>query len=166
MATIRTAADKVPATVAGFGKLKDGQYGPYQSVLFEGDRLPEGKVWRSMEPEQAKQFVRGQAVYLVPTTNKQGKPSWDIELMGDTTPQTQPVAVAPIAPRPAPAAAPAAGDLTPEQKRAIAAYITARAPLLTYCYQQASAAIPDGSEVAIATGAAALFEQACRKFSL
>jgi hypothetical protein len=38
--------------------------------------------------------------------------------------------------------------------------------LLTYCYQQVSAAMPDASEVAIATGAAALFEQACRRFSL
>ena len=83
MATIRSTADKVPATVAGFGKVKDGNYGPYQSVLFEGDRLPEGKVWRSMEPEQTKQFTRGQRVYLVPTKNKQGKDSWDIELMGD-----------------------------------------------------------------------------------
>jgi hypothetical protein len=157
MPTIRTAADKVPATVAGFGKLKDGQYGPYQSVLFEGDRLPEGKVWRSMEPEQAKQFTKGQAVHLVPTKNKQGRDSWDIELLGDTTP---------IAPRPAPADAPPSGDLSPEQKRAIAAYITARAPLLTYCYQQASAAMPDGSEVAIAAGAAALFQAACKKFDI
>lgn len=159
MATIRTAADKIPATVVGFGKLKDGQYGPYQSVLFEGDRLPEGKVWRSMEPEQAKQFTRGQRVMLVPTKNKQGKDSWDIELLGDIAPST------PSHP-PTRAAAPPAGELTPEQKRAIAAYITARAPLLTYCYQQSAAAMPDGSEVAIATGAAALFEQACRRFDL
>lgn len=161
MATIRTASDRVLATVAGFTKIKQNEFGEYQSVMFESDRLPDGKVWRSMEPEQAKQFTRGQQVNLVPTTNKKGKPSWDIELLEDTAPQGQPVAVAPVAAR---AAAP--GELSPEQKRAIAAYITARAPLLTYCYQQASAAMPEGSEVAIAAGAAALFEQACRRFDL
>jgi hypothetical protein len=169
MPTIRTAADRILATVAALGGVKDGTYGPYQSVLFESPSLPEGKVWRSMQPEQAQQFTKGQQAYLVPTTNKQGKPSWDIELLeglGESS-QSQPVAVAPVAPRLAPAAAPpAAGELTPEQKRAIAAYVEARAPLLKFCYQHASAAMPDGSEVEIAAGAAALFEAACRRFEL
>jgi hypothetical protein len=73
MATIRTAADKVQATVGAIGKVKDGDYGPYQSVLFEGKGLPDGKVWRCMDPEQAQQFTRGQRVHLVPTTNKTGQ---------------------------------------------------------------------------------------------
>jgi hypothetical protein len=50
MPTIRTATDRILATVAAFGHVKDGNYGPYQSVLFESPDLPEGKVWRSMKP--------------------------------------------------------------------------------------------------------------------
>jgi|688.fasta_scaffold201858_4 hypothetical protein len=90
MATIRTAADKITATVSAFGKVKESQFneGSYQSVLFEGGGLPEGKVWRSMTPDQAQGFTRGQAVYLVPTTNKQGKPSYDIELIAPATTTT------------------------------------------------------------------------------
>jgi hypothetical protein len=148
MATIRTAADKVPATVAGFGKLKDGQYGPYQSVLFEGDRLPEGKVWRSMEPEQAKQFVRGQAVYLVPTTNKQGKPSFDIELMEGGA-------------APAPVATPAA-----PQAQAIGEYLDKMAALYAACYRRAATNLDGAPDAAIQAAASTVFISAQRKFSL
>ena len=155
MPTIRTAADRILATVAAIGKPKDGDYGPYQSVLFEAPQLPDGKVWRSMNPEQAAQFTRGQQAYLVPTTNKAGKPSYDIELLGDTPPQ----------PPPQPAAA-ATGELTPDQKRAIAGYVQSMAPLLTYCHQQATAAMPGASDAAIAAGAASLFSAACRRFQL
>jgi hypothetical protein len=83
MATIRTAADKIQATVAGFGKLKESQFNDsvYQSVLFESPALPDGKVWRSMTPDQAQGFTRGQSVFLVPTTNKKGQASYDIELI-------------------------------------------------------------------------------------
>jgi hypothetical protein len=90
MATIRTAADKIQATVSAFGKLKESQFNDsvYQSVLFEGQGLPEGKLWRAMTPDQAQGFTRGQAVYLVPTTNKQGKPSYDIELIAPATTTT------------------------------------------------------------------------------
>ena len=34
-----------------------------------------------MTPDQAQGFNRGQTVYLVPTTNKKGQPSYDIELI-------------------------------------------------------------------------------------
>jgi hypothetical protein len=90
MATIRTAADKIQATVAGFGKLKESQFNEssYQSVLFESPALPDGKLWRAMTPDQAQGFTRGQQVYLVPTTNKQGKPSYDIELIAPATAPT------------------------------------------------------------------------------
>jgi hypothetical protein len=92
MATIRTAADKITATVAGFGKLKESQFneGSYQSVLFEGEGLPDGKLWRAMDPDQAQSFTRGQTVYLVPTTNTKGKPSYDIELIAPATAPTTP----------------------------------------------------------------------------
>jgi hypothetical protein len=96
MPTIRTAADKITATVSAFGKVKESQFneGSYQSVLFESPALPDGKVWRAMTPDQAQGFTRGQAVYLVPTTNKQGKPSYDIELIAPAPATTAPQATA------------------------------------------------------------------------
>ena len=96
MATIRAASDRIQATVTAFGKVKESQFneGSYQSVLFEGDGLPDGKLWRSMTPDQAQSFTRGQAVYLVPTTNKKGQPSYDIELLPTTAPATAPAPAA------------------------------------------------------------------------
>ena len=148
MAIIRTIHDKVPATVAGFGKLKDGQYGPYQSVLFEGDRLPEGKVWRSMEPEQAAQFTRGQAVYLVPTKNKQGKDSWDIELMEGGA-------------APSPVATPAV-----PQAQEIGQYLDKMAALYAACYRRAATNLDGAPDAAIQAAASTVFISAQRKFGL
>ena len=151
MATIRTASAKVPATVAGFGKLKTNEYGDYQSVLFESPSLPEGKIWRSMEPEQAKQFVRGQQVYLVPTTNKKGKPSFDIELMGD-----------------APTAAPAAPVATPAapQAQAIGEYLDKMAALYAACYRRAATNLDGAPDPAVQAAASTVFISATRKFGL
>ena len=83
MATIRSASNKILATVAAFSQVKKSQFNDsyYQSVLFEGEGLPDGKIWRSMTPDQAQCFDRGQSVYLVPTTNTKGQPSYDIELI-------------------------------------------------------------------------------------
>jgi hypothetical protein len=87
MATIRSASNKILATVAAFSQIKKSQFNDsnYQSVLFEGDGLPNGKVWRSMTPDQAQSFDRDQQVYLVPTTNTKGQPSYDIELIETPT---------------------------------------------------------------------------------
>ncbi len=93
MATIRTASDRIQATVAAFGQVKQSQFNDscFQSVLFESEQLPDGKLWRSMTPDQAQGFTKGQTVYLVPTTNKHGKPSYDIELIATTqAPTTAP----------------------------------------------------------------------------
>lgn len=168
MATIRAATDKITARVAGFGKLKPSQFNDsnFQSVLFEGEGLPDGKVWRSMDPDQAQQFTRGQQVYLVPTTNKQGKPSYDIELIAPATatpatPQATSQATA--------QAKPASLDtMAPEDKQAIAAYITSVSALYAYCYQQAAHHLgPHGApDAAIQAAASTTFIQASRKFSL
>jgi hypothetical protein len=168
MATIRTAADKITATVSGFGKLKESQFNDsvYQSVLFESPSLPEGKVWRSMTPDQAKSFTRGQSVYLVPTTNKQGKPSYDIELIAPTAPATTPQATAQA---PSHQAKPASLDaMTGEEKAEIAAYITSVSALYAFCYQQASHHLaPHGAPLeAVQAAASTTFIQASRKFSL
>jgi hypothetical protein len=97
MATIRSASNKILATVAAFSQIKKSQFNDnnYQSVLFEGEGLPNGKVWRSMTPDQAQSFDRDQQVYLVPTTNTKGQPSYDIELI-------EPVEAPTVAPTQAP----------------------------------------------------------------
>ena len=66
-----TASDKIPATVAALGKVRDGR----QAVLFEGDTLPEGRVCRLIEIGRVRQLRRGQGVWLVPT---QDRDSWDL----------------------------------------------------------------------------------------
>jgi hypothetical protein len=170
MATIRTAADKITATVTAFGKLKESQFneGSYQSVLFEAPELPEGKVWRSMTPDQAQSLNRGQTVYLVPTTNKQGKPSYDIELLPTIAP-TAPAATAQAPTQGKPATQGTSLDaMTGEEKAAIASYITSVSALYAFCYQQAAHHLsPHGApEPAIQAAASTTFIQAARKFSL
>jgi hypothetical protein len=176
MATIRAATDKIAATVAGFGKVKPSQFNDsnFQSVLFEGEGLPEGKVWRSMDPDQAQGFTRGQTVYLVPTTNKKGQASYDIELLPTTAPTAPAATPQSTAQAPSQATshqAPANARLdamTGEEKQAIAAYITSVSALYAYCYQQAAHHLaPHGApEPAIQAAASTTFIQASRKFSL
>jgi hypothetical protein len=166
MATIRTAADKITATVSAFGKVKESQFNDsvYQSVLFEGEGLPDGKLWRSMDPDQAQQFTRGQTVYLVPTTNTKGKPSYDIELIAPATTTTpQATAQAPSQGKPA-----SLDAMAPEEKAQIASYITSVSALYAYCYQQASHHLgPHGAPLeAVQAAASTTFIQASRKFSL
>lgn len=170
MATIRTAADRVTATVAAHGHVKQGQYGEYQSVLFEGPGLPEGKIWRAMDPDQAQQFYRGQQVFLVPTTNKNGKPSWDIEILDQQQPapqtQQQPAPMA-TAPTTAPTAGPAP-TIPDDRKRAIAQYLQDLAALYAYSYSTAKHQLEPHEAPAEAVQAAAstLFIAASRKFNL
>ena len=166
MPTIRTAADKITATVTAFGKLKESQFNDsvYQSVLFEGEGLPDGKLWRSMDPDQAQQFTRGQTVYLVPTTNTKGKPSYDIELIA-TAPTATPQA--PSQGKPA-SQGTSLDAMTGEEKAQIASYITSVSALYAFCYQQAAHHLsPHGApDAAIQAAASTTFIQASRKFSL
>jgi hypothetical protein len=168
MATIRTAADKIQATVAGFGKVKPSQFNDtnFQSVLFESPALPEGKVWRAMTPDQAQGFTRGQSVFFVPTTNKKGQASYDIELLPTATAPTTAPTATPQAPS---QGKPATLDtMAPEDKQAIASYITSVSALYAFCYQQAAHHLsPHGApEPAIQAAASTTFIQASRKFSL
>jgi hypothetical protein len=164
MPTIRTATDRILATVAAFGHVKDGNYGPYQSVLFESPDLPEGKVWRSMKPEEAKTFDKGQQAYLVPTTNKQGKPSWDIELLPTAQPQAAPMPTA----TPGSYAAGPAPTIPDDRKRQIAQYLQDLAALYAYSYSTAKHQLEphDAPAEAIQGAATTLFIQASRKFNL
>jgi len=175
MPTIRAATDKIAATVAAFSQIKESQFndGSYQSVLFESPDLPDGKLWRSMTPDQAQGFTRGQAVYLVPTTNKKGQPSYDIELIAPapTAPATAPQATSHQAPanaRKATSQGTSLDTMTGEEKARIAAYITSISALYAYCYQQAAHHLaPHQAPLeAVQAAASTTFIQAARKFSL
>lgn len=147
---IRAASARIQATVKAFGQIKEGDYGPYQSVLFErGDRSgEEAKVWKSMKPEDAKQFQKGQQVILVPTERK-GKPTWDIELMDDP--------MEPAAPT---------ERLSDEQKRAIAKHIDKLGPIYGYCWKVAEQQMGERAENVVSQCAAALFAATVQRFDL
>lgn len=160
---IRTAADKILAEVEFITAEKTGDYGPYCSVLFrrydlEGD---EAKLWRSLPPDQARQFTKKQQVYLIPVVRK-GKQTWDIELI-DNGPT--PPAAGPTRPAESPAKYHAL-QLSKDQKFAIAAYLENRADLIAYCFQVANQKLaaldPDSQRAA----AIELYRSAINKFNL
>lgn len=158
MAVLRSA-QKITATVAAIAVLREGQYGPYQSVLFESPALQPGmpavkepgKLWKSMSPSDAGQLAKGMTVYLKPT-RRNGSDTWDIEVPTvPTTPQQEPTGYQP---------------LTPDLKRAIAAYVGDMAALYSFCRQQAIEAIPGAPDEAIQACASSLFIATQRKFNL
>jgi len=151
---IRTASQKIRASVSFITREKAGEYGPYRSVLFiRADRQGEdAKVWRSMKPHEAEGFSKNQQVYLIATERK-GKPTWDVELI-DSVEATPP-------------AQPTAQGMDPEQKREIAAYVGEMGDLWAYCLQTAQTKIGasvDGETVRCM--ASSLFISASRKFDL
>lgn len=163
---ILSAANKVPAVVGVVGQLKEGEFGQYHPVLFERQDKTQGsedaKVWKSMKPADAAQLSKGQQVYLIPT-QRQGRDTWDIELVGG--------------PAPAPAQSPSAG-LDDEKKKAIAQHVKDMARLYAYCFRQAREVLaplpcpnPDDEEdpptpEQIQACASSLFIAASRKFNL
>lgn len=155
---IRTAAQKTLATVEYITATKDGDYGPYRSVLFKRSDLQgdAAKVWRSLKPHEAEQFTKGQQVHLIPTERK-GKQTWDIELLSPTAAKSS----APPATSPA-----ASTTLAPEQKKAIAAYVEGQADLLAFCWQVAREKLPNKSEESHRCAASSLYIAAARKFDL
>jgi hypothetical protein len=119
-----------------------------------------------MTPDQAQGFTRGQSVFLVPTTNKKGQASYDIELLPTATAPTTAPTATPQAPS---QGKPATLDtMAPEDKQAISSYITSVSALYAFCYQQAAHHLsPHGApEPAIQAAASTTFIQASRKFSL
>jgi hypothetical protein len=120
-----------------------------------------------MTPDQAQGFTRGQAVYLVPTTNKKGQPSYDIELIAPAPTAPAATTQAPTQGKPATQGT-SLDAMAPEDKQAIAAYITSVSALYAFCYQQAAHHLaPHGApEPAIQAAASTTFIQASRKFSL
>ena len=155
----------IPAIVEYVSGEKQNDYGPYKSVLFlrsdaEGDRA---KVWRSMAPEQADSFQVNEAVMFIPT-EKNGKPSWEIQRQQGPQP-------APSQPAAGGAAAPARLSQAPReldaaQKRAIAAYISQQVAIFGYCLSEAREVLPDLSEESYRAIASTLYIAAQRRFGL
>lgn len=111
------------ATVEFITAPKEGQYGPYQSVLFK-DETGE-KIWKSFQPEseELKLLSMGAQVQLVPVGERNGKASHNIVLLdAPTTPSTAP-SVKDVVPQ----------CWTPEEKRAIATKIEQQSELLRFC---------------------------------
>ena len=166
---VRTVAERFPAKVEVITAVKEGSYGPYRSVLFKRtDIQGEGaKVWRAMNPSEAEQFSKGQQVYLVPTTNKKGNPSWDIELLPEVASASKsPSTATQVIESQIAQQKPQESGLTSEQKTAIAEYVRGQADLLAYCWTVAESKLPDKSEESHRCAASTLFISAQRKFSL
>lgn len=165
---IRPAESKILASVAAFGKIKDSQYGEgrkFQSVLFESDRLPEGKHWKSMSPSDAQGFRKGQQVWLVPV-HREGRETFDIEIPSQsTTAQSAQVNQSSHSATPQPIAH---RPLTPGQKRQVAEFITDVAAIQAFCWDQASAAMTGKgvSESVIQAFASGLAISSLRRFGL
>lgn len=151
MALVTTAP--INAVVAHIMKKKQGEYGPYQSVLFESPELKDGKLWRAMNPGEAQQLHKGQAVELTPTKTSKGKDGWNIRPLLDEPVKPQQAAPVPQTQKPTPQPQstnlPAqqhqpsdlSASLTVAEKREqIESYAFSMANLHAVCYQAAEQA--------------------------
>jgi hypothetical protein len=182
---IVTAQSKIQAECSAFGRVKESTFNPgqqIQSIKFvslDGTK----EHWATFPVEQAKAFNMGQPCNLIPT-QRRGKDTFDIEPLdlpaAPQMPAPQPQRplgfraapeqsyAAPV-PYQQPAQVPVqqpAGQ-SPEQKRAIASFITGQADLLGFCRKEAARVLPDNDPPEVLQAAAAtLFISASRKFRL
>lgn len=147
----------INATVETITVEKEGNYGPYRSVLFKNG---EEKIWQSFDPESDELQIlkRGARVQLVPRgESKSGKTQYNIVLMD-----------------PIPTTAQQEGDraisvlMRDAQKREVAAYVEQMANLYRYCFEQAQIALAGATEnpATIQAAASTLFIAAQRKFGI
>ena len=134
----------ITATVEVIGKLKDGNYGPYRSVLFLDQAQPVGseasKIWKSLSEAEAAPLSKGARVQLVPAgKDRSGKDKHNIVLLEG---QTQAVSAStgqpqsPIPPTPAPVRpSKIPPTWTDEQKREMSAAICDHADVLRFCLE-------------------------------
>lgn len=150
MALVTTAP--INAVVAHIMQEKQGEYGPYQSVLFESPDLQDGKLWRAMNPDEAKQLHKGQAVELTPTKISKGKDGWNIRPLDEPT-QPHQAAPTPRPQKPMPQAQstgfsaqqnqpsePPVSSTVAEKREQIESYAFSMANLHAVCYQAAEQA--------------------------
>jgi len=140
------------------GKPKDFGHGDrINAVVTPDDGGEDIKIWGKADDQSILSLKRGQVVNLF----YDGKSHKLVS--------SQPAAVA--TPSPKATTQPAAvvtQELSPEQKRAIAEYISGRADLLKFCWTTASTALEDiaTEEESIRCAATTLFIAAQKKFNL
>lgn len=153
----------VVATVELITAEKEGNYGPYRSVLFkDGDN----KIWQSFEPdaEELQLLKKGQKVQLVPRgESKSGKTQYNLVLLDAPSPaSTAPTASSTPRKTERPAL------LSDEQKRDTAAYIEQMAKLYRYCLEQATLSLKGATDDpdTIRAAASTLFIAAQRRLGV
>lgn len=127
----------IVAKVEVIGKLKEGAYGQYRSVLFLDQSQPVGseaaKIWKSLTDEEAQGLTKGTIVHLVPAgKDRQGKDKHNILRLDTNLPAS---------------AAPTKREIyrpesigatwSDEQKLALSAQICDHADLLRFCLEVA-----------------------------
>jgi hypothetical protein len=121
----------VTATVELVTALKEGNFGPYRSVLFKnGDE----KIWQSFDPDAEELAVlsRGVQVQLVPRgESKQGKTQYNIVLL------SAPASSTPMTKR---------ATLSAAKKYEVAAHIEQMAKMYRFCFEQAQIALTGATE--------------------
>jgi hypothetical protein len=141
----------ITATVELITAEKQGQYGPYRSVLFldESKTGEDAKIWKSFDPdsEELILLVKGLKVQLVPTVDRNGKTSHNIVLLGDIpTPQQMLQSSRKL--------------WTNEQKRQMADRAQQQLQFMEFCLKETRQKFPALSDEAIAVLACKLFDSA------
>lgn len=146
----------ITVTVETITKEKEGNYGPYRSVLFKNG---EEKIWQSFDPdaEELQVLKRGVQVQLVPRGESQsGKTQYNIVMLNLAAPTTSAAIASP------------SQVLSDAQKREAAAYIEQMAKMYRFCFEQAQIALTGATEnpVTVQAAASTLFIAAQRKFGI
>lgn len=129
---------------------KEGQYGPYRSVLFKS--ADGQKIWKSFDPDspELEALTPRTKVRLIPNgQTRNGKPSHVVELLETNT------------------QAPSTG-MSNMLKHEIASYTSEMAALYRFCYSEASRELAEyeASEETIRCMASSLFIAAQQRFQL
>ncbi|HEY9908136.1 MAG TPA: hypothetical protein V6D18_11110 [Thermosynechococcaceae cyanobacterium] len=131
----------ISAKVEKIGKLKEGNYGPYRSVLFLDQAYPRGaeeaKIWKSLSDEETQNLREGATVQLVPSgTDKNGNTKHQIVTMDSPPTATRSSPPLPSSPSPAaivtrPTSVPPTWN--PQDKQQLCALVTDYADLFKFC---------------------------------
>lgn len=128
----------IVAKVEVIGKLKEGTYGQYRSVLFLDQSQPAGseaaKIWKSLSNEEAQGLTKGTIVHLVPAgKDRSGKDKHNIVTLNSDAPAVDATSSKSLINRPESIAA----TWSDEQKLALSAQICDHADLLRFCLEVA-----------------------------
>ena len=163
-------AQRLPARVVRFGKIKPSQYPPYepvQSVLFtcqtdQGER----ELWKTFPAREAQLLTVDQQVNVYNRSGIGDRPIWEVEFTTTHKPVQTPQVIprnlggSPQAPAPSPAALSANAE--------VAMWVETQAELYAQCFDAAkrTLAAREVSEETVRAAASTLFISASRKFKL